>query len=927
MTAFSLSRETYFHLLSVNGLYCTEKDEKIMQVIFETIGNHPDKSTNQILNVRNLKKILDNPALLLDLLRILGFEYTTTNKIHLKFIGVSLFIANEHLIHKMVQEEKISLILFQHVLRACFRTNENTRRIFDSNTQPMGAYISSYYISDHRDYIPWENRTMSDKIQKTLCVQELCNVKHFSDWHRISFTMTHAKTGRQKQYDLTVFNNNGKCFKDIDWDAKGINELVSNASNAFNNVFDNHVSNIIKLAETYQHPVDFVKRSIYFLKECLMDSLCKEDASYGSSHAYSLQKARYQLLSMLRKHESVFTASQYYLANICRQSKRQDYIESTIEPKVYRLNESKKTCQKIQKTILSKDSKHSYVWRCLLCNTFNQYRTCEGCPSCTSYWTDIEKLISLSPLYLMNCNKSKSFCIDPRDKPFYIIGDYKFCETRCEMNDENTIIKKYSKIQAMIEKKSNLKLTTIIVHVKAAKSIFLTLFEKSDPLTLYELKHILYEVHMQKQYWDSATHWTLIDVIFDMNDKNELSKLSDDNKIDFSQPCYIDLEELKFIQKPRRPVEFGKIEYKQGLYHSYCNINIEKIKNASSNNSQGNLDTNNKFKRKNIVSPFKATKVTQVFTKFDYIHSPPLVEQAHHEAREVRAPLNEKSWLVVLTKEVIKNGFEKDLLPVSKMNNNKNSVDMIDKIVNEFEMKPHTHELGKKTIEIGQGVGEYNKFLMELVRELSKLYKIFDKFLFESKMFHSRHKMMGYPLMCCEMLALMLYCDGECNYDLCKSQRSHTVIQKWPYFHFLLNRAIERLSQFEIHYEHIYTGVCGVHLEISNDVQFVHFQTNVSFSTDFDVALQFRGDSGVIIGLNMKRIVNKPSVGTSFQACDVSWISSHEEEKEILCFIGSTIMIYPNFLRNRDNNQWIVWVEDELNENIAFGSMFGSLAD
>ena len=152
-------------------------------------------------------------------------------------------------------------------------------------------------------------------------------------------------------------------------------------------------------------------------------------------------------------------------------------------------------------------------------------------------------------------------------------------------------------------------------------------------------------------------------------------------------------------------------------------------------------------------------------------------------------------------------------------------------------------------------------------------------------------------------------------------------MQKWPYFHCILNHAIQNLSQLEIHYEHIYTGVCGVFFECNSEATDVHFQTNVCFTTDLNIALQFRGDTGMVIGLNMKRIFKYPFEVQNFIACDVSWISSHDQEKEILCFVGSTVRIYPNLVRIRANNQWIVCVEDELDQNKAFKSMFGSLAD
>ena len=55
-----------------------------------------------------------------------------------------------------------------------------------------------------------------------------------------------------------------------------------------------------------------------------------------------------------------------------------------------------------------------------------------------------------------------------------------------------------------------------------------------------------------------------------------------------------------------------------------------------------------------------------------------------------------------------------------------------------------------------------------------------------------------------------------------------------------------------------------------------------------------------------------------FICCDVSWLSSNSEEKEILCRVGSSLMIYPTLVRNRDNTQWIACVEDELDSDKAW---------
>ena len=63
-----------------------------------------------------------------------------------------------------------------------------------------------------------------------------------------------------------------------------------------------------------------------------------------------------------------------------------------------------------------------------------------------------------------------------------------------------------------------------------------------------------------------------------------------------------------------------------------------------------------------------------------------------------------------------------------------------------------------------------------------------------------------------------------------------------------------------------------IFFETNNKIKDASFQTNVSFSTDFNVALEFGGDSGIVIGMNMKRTFNNPHTPDRFVACDVSWI-------------------------------------------------------
>ena len=195
---------------------------------------------------------------------------------------------------------------------------------------------------------------------------------------------------------------------------------------------------------------------------------------------------------------------------------------------------------------------------------------------------------------------------------------------------------------------------------------------------------------------------------------------------------------------------------------------------------------------------------------------------------------------------------------------------------------------------------------------------------------------MGQPLDESIMLAVILYCNDSCNYDLCQSQRDGNVDQKWPVFDFLLNLAVESLSPFEEHWENIYTGVCGVFYKFSNNNanknendykkfrDIVYFKTNVSFTTDLNVAKQFRGSSGMIIGMNMKRSY-AATLGL-FKACDVSWISEHAWEREILCGRGSEIHFYRNkmtttYNKNNDKQQWFVCDEGNLQET-SYQAMF-----
>ena len=104
----------------------SKEDEKILEVILQTIGDHPDELKYQRLNIKNLSKILSNSALALDFLLKLGFDYTS-NKIYLKFIGITQS-------QRTKPEVSELSILMQCAIRACARAAKNTKETFKLRT-------------------------------------------------------------------------------------------------------------------------------------------------------------------------------------------------------------------------------------------------------------------------------------------------------------------------------------------------------------------------------------------------------------------------------------------------------------------------------------------------------------------------------------------------------------------------------------------------------------------------------------------------------------------------------------------------------------------------------------------------------------------------------------------------------------------------
>ena len=169
---------------------------------------------------------------------------------------------------------------------------------------------------------------------------------------------------------------------------------------------------------------------------------------------------------------------------------------------------------------------------------------------------------------------------------------------------------------------------------------------------------------------------------------------------------------------------------------------------------------------------------------------------------------------------------------------------------------------------------------LRLFEDGSSILDVVDK-----KLKHPRHLAMEHPLNHVGMLALVLYTSCDCNYDLCKSQRSGDY-KKWKYFDQFLGQAIKRLSSRERGSYPVFTALNKVMLE-NEEIECGWFPTYVSASVHEYVAMWFirntnEGSTGMLIEIDQKF---KQHVNVL--CCDVSWISKFEDEAEVL-FARST---------------------------------------
>ena len=562
----------------------SDKDERILQVIFKLIGDYPDKLEYQKLNTTALCHIFNNRALSLDLLCIFGFEQyiSRRNNSFLKFIGVARFISNRIFVEMMVRQGTIRFELMKCALRACFRADKDTRETFDRNSITMGVFVNTKYNFDEIAENVWEKAPVSEKIDAALEAKEMYNLKYIQDsWHSTWFS-------GMISLSISVFNNDGVYFENIDWNAMkmvkleygyGDNKqcclpLMPNTKDKL--YLNTFLQNVLTTVDKKKQTTNFGKKCIYFLTQSMRNAeknnpigISPHHNHHHHHHTHSCQKCHCNCgqLPMLRcQDESVIDhvktnnhqciERHTKLKNDCN-FPRQDYIENIYKPNAMKLKDSKEICQKIQQEILSQDTnaKARWNWKCLVCNTFNEFsKFNKCCPTCAMNQLEISiddynyRLLSFSPLFCMDpdLNSSKSFCVDPRNKAFYIIRDKNI--KIGEYTDEKICRKKYSLIQEWMENKCNLKsrLSQIIYHVRNGMSrniaLFIILFDKLKPLTLYQVKHILSELRIFISF-DSCErkYWTFGGVFLPPgHNPHVFDKLNDDSVIDITQPMYID---------------------------------------------------------------------------------------------------------------------------------------------------------------------------------------------------------------------------------------------------------------------------------------------------------------------------------------------------------------------------------------------------
>ena len=369
-------------------IFRSKKDQHILELIFLTIANYPDQLKYQTLNIKHLSTILDNPALVVNLLLKFGFNYLPNNVHLLKFFGVEIFLRYEKELFNLVREKKIDLALLQYVICACFLTDEeHIKKRFEWH-ESLGMFQQN---RNNNQYVSWKDRTLLEKIETARIMKEVCQVQHIDDFLNICFIFNdHDKSGNNngaKVFELYLFNNNGKQLNIIRRNEQNLNLnviidgfqkkwspfLEQNSMKHFNTI----CSSIASTNDTKR--LNFLKTFALCAHLCLMQCDKREDNPKNASdmstwstfqhdqiHYRELCSLFYKYEKLLNNVSKVYVDRVFTLQTSKNSSKTQgeDYIKTVVQPKARRLIRSKNICKYIKENLLCKNS--NYVWRCLL---------------------------------------------------------------------------------------------------------------------------------------------------------------------------------------------------------------------------------------------------------------------------------------------------------------------------------------------------------------------------------------------------------------------------------------------------------------------------------------------------------------------------------------------------------------------------------
>ena len=289
-----------------------------------------------------------------------------------------------------------------------------------------------------------------------------------------------------------------------------------------------------------------------------------------------------------------------------------------------------------------------------------------------------------------------------------------------------------------------------------------------------------------------------------------------------------------------------------------------------------------------------------------------------------------------LMQEMINNGYEKDLFP-KDLDDSSNPPSMVmpnlqsnnmDYNKNDQECKQTRSNTYRLMIE------NYNKYESDfklLYDMLHNGYRILD--YLDAIVDHPRHVLFNKPLYLYELLALYLYCNGDCNYDLSKTLRNNNFT-KWKLFDRWLAVAIDKLTRWQRYSDNtnVYSGMAGVVID-KNDIRddkpfYLRLKCYQSFSACLEKAKMFAGSDGMIIGLNLSQWKNcgqatPISQLTSIRACDVSWLSNYKNEKEILLSRSNELIIWKRNIVQVANYQCVLCCDNVLNcHDLSVETMF-----